>query len=97
MDLSDEVAAYKAEFAYSYSQVGNNSKSASSFSQINSGFVQSIKDSKGTPVYNKHRLIPININSTVLDLIKAYPYDKARLNTLPAETTIKSFSDAIYK
>ena len=69
MDLSDEVAAYKAEFAYSYSQVGNNSKSASSFSQINSGFVQSIKDSKGTPVYNKHGLIPVSYTHLTLPTI----------------------------
>ena len=96
-DLFDEVSAYKAEFAFSGTSVGGATSSASSFGAITPSFVKGITTSTGVQPYAKHGIIPININSSKADLIKAYPFAAGALKGLPASFTLKSASDIIYK
>jgi RHS repeat-associated protein len=97
-DVFDEIAGYKSQWAYEPSTVGG----LKSVNQITVNFVQGITDASGDQPYkpggsNNTGIIPININSTRDDLIKAYPHRKELLQTLPANFTIKSMPNIYYK
>lgn len=96
-DLFDEVAAYKAEFAYSGTSVGGVTSRASSFNAITPAFVKGITTSTGIQPYAKHGINPVNINSTKAELLKSYPHAAGALRGQPAGFTLKSISDIIYK
>ena len=102
-DVYDEVAAYKAQFGFSPSSVtGLSSTSvANSFDAITPAWVQGLKDASGNMPYAVRGpantgLIPVNINSTKGDLIKAYPWVTG-LNYLPANYNIKNTPGIYYK
>jgi len=99
VDLSDEVSAYKAQFAYSPPSVSglNFSSTANSFSTITSSWVQGITTSTGAKPYSDHGLFPININSSKSDLMNAYPKKALQLKGLPNNFILKDDPSIIYK
>ena len=99
VDLSDEVSAYKAQFAYSPSSVSglSSSSTANSFSTITSSWVQGITTSSGAKPYLDHGLFPININSSRGDLMNAYPKKALQLIGLPNNFILKDDPSLIYK
>lgn len=93
-DVYDEIAAYKAQYAYNPASVsGLPSPSViRSSADINTGWVQGIVHN-GIRIYNPGTdantgLYPVNINSTKADLIRAYPNANfsGYSNTIPSET-----------
>jgi RHS repeat-associated protein len=99
VDLSDEVSAYKAQFAYSPSSFSglNSSSTANSFSTITSSWVQGITTSKGAKPYSGHGLLSININSSKSDLMNAYPKKALQLIGLPNNFILRNDPSIIYK
>ncbi|WBO84486.1 DUF6443 domain-containing protein [Hymenobacter yonginensis] len=103
-DVSDEVAAYKAQFAYDPSSVSGLSSTvvANSFAAITSSWVQGIRLSNGSLPYapggsSNTGLVPVNINSTRDILIQAYPHAAESFKGLPANYTLKSIPGIRYK
>jgi hypothetical protein len=104
-DVHDEVAAYKAQFAYDPSSVSgltSSSSSANSFGAITTGWVQGITKSDGSKPYApggsaNTGITPVNINTNRDGLIAAYPGQAAGLKTLPADFTLKSIPSIYYK
>lgn len=100
-DVTDEVAAYKAQFAYSPSSVSGltSTSVANSFGSITSSWVQGLA---GGTLYvpggsANTGISPLNINSTRADFIKAYP-NNAALKTLPINFILKkSYPNIYYK
>lgn len=99
IDLADEVAAYKAQFAYSPSSVSSlkSTTTANSFNAITTSWVQGITTSTGVKPYLNHGLFPININSTKNNLMKAYLGKAPMLQGLPKDFILKTASSLIYK
>ncbi|WP_353166601.1 RHS repeat-associated core domain-containing protein [Empedobacter brevis] len=102
-DISDEISAYKAQYAFDPSSTGGKN-----FNTINSSWVQSIKDPRtGSLLYNNHGILPVNINSTTQHLLNAYPNNtqfKSTINALsPAQRTrelqfkLKTYPNVHYK
>ncbi|MXV18006.1 RHS repeat domain-containing protein, partial [Hufsiella ginkgonis] len=96
-DVGDEVAAYKAQFAFDPSSVSalTSSSSATSFGGITSAWVQGITKSDGSKPYGlggaaNTGLVPVNINSNLGTLMQAYPNAAGALRGLPANTTLRS-------
>ncbi|MNX72044.1 hypothetical protein D3C86_1033810 [compost metagenome] len=87
-DLEDEVAAYKAQYAYDPTSTGR-----MDFTTINSQWVQTIKDASGTYLYDNHGILPVNVNSTFQHLMNAYPNQTNFINQInslsPADRAIE--------
>ena len=71
IDLFDEVAAYKAQYAYDPSSVAT----VSNMSGITPSWVQNVQDASGAYIYQKPYIgiLPVNTSTPVSTLIKAYP------------------------
>ncbi len=103
IDLNDESAAYKAQFAFDPSSIsGLKSSSVAYFSNsISSTWVQGITTSSGTRPYSlggnaNTAQAPITLSSSRSSLMLAYP-NITGLQSLPANFTLKSMSDIYYK
>jgi len=103
-DLSDEVAAYKAQFAYEPSGTFP-SPAPGSLEGITEDWVHALKNSKGDSLYTltgeaKTGIKKVNIDSSKSELIAAYPNtnfaDALMRNTNPLYT-IRSERNAIIK
>jgi RHS repeat-associated protein len=104
VDVGDEVAGYKAQYAYDPASVSGlkSSSTANSFETITSGWVQGITTSTGDKLYapggtNNTAVAPVNINTTRDGLIAAYPHLRAALQSQPAEYGLKSIPTIYYK
>lgn len=102
-DIGDEVAAYKAQFAYDPSSVSGltSTSRANSFGAITPQWVQGVTTSTGQQPYApggsaNTGVGPLNVNSTREDFIRAYPNNPAMRN-LPQNFSIKSIPNAIYR
>ncbi|MEL6638548.1 MAG: RHS repeat-associated core domain-containing protein, partial [Bacteroidota bacterium] len=95
VDLYDEVEAYKAQFAFDGVSVGALNASATSFKRITPEFVKVLKNKAGLRIYAGHGIIPIDINATKADLIKAFPNAK-KLDELHESFVLKTVSNIIY-
>lgn len=103
-DLSDEISAYKSQFAYKPSSISGltSSSVANSFGGITTSWVQGITNTvTGSKPYGaggsaNTGLVPININSSRDALIQAYP-NAPGLRTLPANYMLKSIPGIYYK
>ena len=99
-DIQDEVAGYKAQFAYDPSSVSGLTSTAgvaNSFSGITSQWVQGLA---GGTLYvpggtANTGVSPLNINSTRSDFIKAFPNNPA-IRSLPANFVLKKSYPSIY-
>ncbi len=97
-DVYDEMAGYKAQWAYNPSSVGG----LQSASQITISWVQGVTDpTTGNQPYKpggsaNTGISPINVNSTRDDLIRAYPHQKSALQNLSASSTLRSLIPTIY-
>ena len=103
-DVYDEIAAYKAQFAYSPSSISglNSTTVANSFGAITPAWVQGLKDPQGIMPYAaggraNTGLAPVNINSTKGDLIKAYPWNAVAFRELPANYNLRTLPGIYYK
>ncbi len=103
-DVDDEVAAYKAQYAYDPSSVSGlkSTSTANSFGTITASWVQGITKADGTQPYAlggsaNTGVSPVNINSNRDALIKAYPHQSATLSTLPATFILKDLPSIYYK
>ncbi|MDP2234920.1 MAG: RHS repeat-associated core domain-containing protein [Bacteroidales bacterium] len=99
-DVTDEVAAYKAQFAYSPGSVSGlrSTSVANSFGAITASWVQGLA---GGTLYVPGGLAntginPLNINSTRADFIKAYP-NNSLMKTLPTNFILKYDPRVYYK
>lgn len=88
-DVYDEMAAYKAQFAYSPSSVSSliSVSTANSFETITPSWVQGVL-SDGNAIYgpggeNNTGIKSVGINSTINDLIQAYPWIASSFRGLP--------------
>ena len=79
-DVYDEVAAYRAQYAYNPGSVSGipSSSTVNSSADITTGWVQGIVHG-GERIYNPGTsvntgLYPVNMNSTRADLMRAYPH-----------------------
>ena len=103
-DVDDEIAAYKAQFAYDPSSVSalKSTSIANSFSSITPKWVQGNQEQpSGNRPYapggtSNTGMSPVNINSGRADLIRAYPLAFGQLVGLPLNFTLKS-DPSIYK
>ncbi len=107
-DVFDEVAAYKAQFAYSPSSVSGltSTSVANSFGSITASWVQGLGGGSlyvplGHPNYipgvsANTGVSPLNINSTKSDFIKAYP-NAAIMKSLPTNYILKNSPFTYYK
>jgi hypothetical protein len=102
VDTGDEVAAYKAQYAYDPSSVSGlrSSTSVKSYSDITTSWVQNLTEPSGNRPYSQGGslgtgILPLNVNSNLSDIVKAFP----GINTtgVPANWTYKSLSTFIYK
>lgn len=96
-DVYDEVAGYKAQWAYDPASVGG----LNSSNQITPSWVQGITEPGGNQPYKpggtaNTGISPVNVNSSRNDLIKAYPHQKSALQGLPANATLKSAIPTMY-
>lgn len=96
-DLDDETAAYKAQAAFDPSSVGG-----MSINSINNNWLTTLRDSSGQQVYGvggsaKSGLFGVTINSTVGQLIRAYPATKEALKNLDQSIKLKDFQGIKYK
>jgi RHS repeat-associated protein len=103
-DVFDEVAGYKAQFAYNPSSISGLSSTsvANSFGGITPQWLQGIRDPNGNFPYApggsaNTGLVPVNINSNRDTLIRAYPRAAGAFNGLPANYTLKLIPGAYYK
>ena len=90
-DIYDEVAAYKAQFAYNPFSVSalSSTSPAKSFEEISPTWVQGLKDGNGNAIYAPRGaantgIFPVNINSTRDDIIQSYPWNATHLRGLPS-------------
>ncbi len=100
-DLDDEVAAYRAQYAFDPASVSGlkSTSTANNSSEVTQSWVQGISASDGSTPYGpggstNTGLVPINMKSTRDDLIRAYP--NAGLSVLPVTVTIKDIVPTIY-
>jgi hypothetical protein len=105
-DLYDEVAGYKAQFAYEESLVSGlkSSSTPNSFISITtSSWVQGLTKKDESMPYSpgcsaNTGLILVNLNTTRDDLIKTYPSAAAKLSTEAAnDYTLKNIPTIYYK
>lgn len=104
-DVYDEVAAYKAQFAYDPKSVSElkSTSVANSFNAITPKWVQGIQEK---PSGNRPYAVggsantgvsPVNINSGRADLIRAYPLAFGQLVGLPLNFSLNSDSSIYHK
>ena len=101
-DIGDEVAGYKAQFAYDPSSVSGlpSTSTANSFGSITSQWVQGLA---GGTLYNpggsaNTGVSHIDINSKKADFIRAYPTNPGAMNSLPNNFTLRTgYSNIYYK
>ena len=98
-DVFDEVAGYKAQYAYDPSSVSGltSNSSISSSSDISVSWLQNLTKSDNSKPYSQGGsantgISPVNVNSNAADLNKAYPNAN-----LSADFTLKSIPTFIYK
>lgn len=103
-DVNDEIAAYKAEYAYSPGDISGltSSSVANSFQTITPQWVQELTKSDGTKPYApggraNTGISSVNIHSTRDQLIAAYPNQSSILSALPASWTPMQSPSLIYK
>jgi hypothetical protein len=103
-DIFDEVAAYKAQYGYDPKTISGltSSSVANSFGTITTAWVQGITMSNGDKPYApggtaNTGITPVNINTNRDGIIAAYPNQKAALEPMPANFTLKSFITTYYK
>ena len=99
-DIGDEVAGYKAQFAYAPSSTG-----VGSFEAITPQWVQGLGGGNvyvpiGHPNYDPNvsantGVSHLDINSTRADFIRAYP-NYAQMQSLPANYTLRGSYPSIY-
>jgi hypothetical protein len=107
-DINDEIASYKAQFAYDPSSVSNLSSTAgvaNSFASITSQWVQGLSGGSlyvpiGHPNFIPGQsantgVSPLNINSTKSDFIKAFP-NSSQIKSFPANFVLKTSHTSIY-
>ncbi|MBL7866851.1 MAG: hypothetical protein JNM71_02405 [Flavobacterium lindanitolerans] len=97
-DTGDEIAAYKAQYAYDPSSVSglNSTSTANSFSGITVNWLQNLSDSSGNKIYApggaaNTAVYPLNTNSGRADILKGYP-NNSSLQSLPSNFTYKSIT-----
>ena len=97
-DTGDEIAAYKAQYAYDPASVSGlpSSTSVNSSSDITANWLQNVSDSSGNKIYApggsaNTGVYPLNTNSSGADIKKAYPNNPA-IQSLPNNFTYKSIS-----
>jgi RHS repeat-associated protein len=97
MDLFDEMASYKAQYAFDKSSVSGltSSSSVNNFADITFSWVKDITKSDGSKIYSGIGILPANINSTREELIKAYPNAAKILATTTPNFTFGS-SPSVY-
>src|SRR5690606_21043910 len=102
-DLGDEVAAYKAQFAYSPSSLSGKCATTkeSTFGGITGAWVQGLNDASGNKLYApggraNTGITPINIHSTRADLIRAYPNNPA-ISSQPANLNLQTQPTIYFK
>lgn len=102
-DVYDEVAAYKAQFAYSPSSVSSliSVSTASSFEAITTIWVQGVL-SEGKAIYapggeNNTGIKSVGINSTVYDLMQAYPWIASSFRGLPIDLKAYNLPNLYFK
>jgi RHS repeat-associated protein len=102
-DIDDEVASYKAQYAFDPRSVSGlrSSSVANSFATITAAWVQGITTSDGSQPYGRGGaantgLAPVNMRSTRDDLIRAYPTLSDAISTMPAAITIRDLIPTIY-
>ncbi len=86
-DLADEVMAFKAQYSYDPETLG-----VSSQRQITSNWILNTFQK-----YDDHAKIPLNINSTKSDFIRAYPNKFNLVNKLPNNFIFRNSRNIIYK
>lgn len=103
-DIFDEVAGYKNQFFYDPESItGLNSNSiANTVDLITADWVQHIQDSTGNLLYapggsSNTGISNININSTKVDFLNAYPNQAAKLDGLPANFDVRTLPTIYYK
>jgi hypothetical protein len=100
-DIGDEIAGYKAQFAYDPSSISGLSSSAgvaNSFGAITSPWVQGLA---GGTLYNpggsaNTGASHLDINSTKVDFIRAYPTNPGAMKALPNNFTLRTSYPNIY-
>jgi hypothetical protein len=104
-DLYDETSAYKAQFAFDSSSISKLKSNwvAHTMKDITPDWVQNLTGPDGLKPYapggSAHTgKIPLDINSTKQDYLKAYPNEAAALqNILPDTFTIRTYPGTYYK
>ena len=102
-DVHDEVAGYKAQFAYDPSSVSQlpASSVANSFGAITPSWVQGVTGADGSKIYapggsSNTGMSPVNINTNRNGLMQAYPHIQG-LGNFPSNYTLKSRPGTYYK
>ena len=102
-DVFDEVAAYRAQYAYDPTSVAGLTSSSAirSAADINPAWVQGIVHN-GTYPYapggiTNTGIAPIGVNSNREALIRAYPHLRQTLLSMPANATLRSLPSIYYK
>ena len=95
-DIYDEVAAYKAQYAYKAFD------NKISYNDITVEYVQNMVDSSGDCPYGYNGkfntgISPVNINSNRDELINAYPWEADILSILPLEYRLRFNPNVYYK
>lgn len=103
-DIYDEVAAYKAQFAYDPSSISmlTSTSCANSFGTITPLWVQGLQYGTGNTIYApggmaNTGIVPVNINATRDVLIQAYPWNAAYFQTLPIGYSVQNQHGLYYK
>lgn len=96
-DLDEAAAAYKAQAAFDPSSVGG-----MSINSINNNWLTTLRGSSGQQVYGvggsaKSGLFGVTINSTVGQLIRAYPAAKEDLKKYDQSIKLRDFQGLKYK
>lgn len=96
-DLDDELAAYKAQAAFDPSSLGG-----TSVNKVNRSFISNLVDQNGNKVYGANGtsnsgLFNVTINSTVGQLILAYPQSRQALQNLDQKMRLKEFQGIKFK
>ena len=95
-DIHDEVAAYKAQYAYKIFDNRIN------YNDITAEYVQSIKDANGDYPYGYNGrfntgISTVNINSDKVQLLEAYPWNANVISMFPPEYRLRFNNNVYYK
>lgn len=102
-DLGDEIASYKAQYAFDPTSVSGlrSTSVANNFSEITGKWVQGITASDGSRPYGpggsaNTGLVPVNMRSTRDDIGRAYPAVSAALADVPTTSTLRDIVPTVY-